>query len=887
MKQTLIATSEFGERVAFSQGVQILSNVVTSVNSVVPGVSSSKPDSVAFSDLFANATENEATVATPVSGKRGGDGDSKEKDMKAPQVSVDAIVTSTYMPQPVAANLVQSVDLDAELQPREGHTDSDNGDGKMPSIGWAGGYSGHPVLGGSLETASGLNGSAAKGSPGASEPVTGNLNVGEVVAENTAAPFLRGSKGGPLSGSDGERAGGPKTVVMDHAGRMPSVAWAGGYSGQPLLDGSLEDASGVIGAGKRLAGAGEPARSGPTVSWPIAQGAEASGVSAIEKDPSSEGEAALGKHVERTPGVTSSGEYFGQPILGGSIESAAGVNGSAGQGSPNVSELVAANANVSELVAQNTTSSVAAGLMQRRVSSREASSGGVVASSAATSLPTNAIHTGAAFLQGAIAASTQPELTVPTVVTVPPALTLPPITSISQAQGTGVPGEDKTAPQSAGLSLQDVAANASTVQDAVVASVSVSLPSDLSSPLALASPDGQKAVTMAGDDTSQAGDAAVPAVSSGSVAWQLSESSKYAVSNAVSAPLLHGTASPAIAGESLPVSGTTPDKTSDVREQAADGVQEQSSAGETAPAPSDSAAVNPFPAPIPDGATSQVTAAAVVAPDGSANASQISDSKGAIAKQGSAGKNDVRTEAKVKRSGTDLDSPALAPAAGADVVEKSKETSDAAGQKGSGTQTIEQGKAMVQAETQVSSAPALGGGAIGGQTQGAPAHGTSAAAPAASTTVSAGNAGVAANVDSMSGAGLSGASLTRSVHQSEMKIGMNSEEFGSISIQTSVTRQTLSTQISVEHAALGTALMTHIPSMQERLGSSYGLQTRVEVSRSSGDASGSAAGSSSGGRREQASDATRGSYATPGAAAGLSQSTASYAAGSSRLDVHF
>jgi hypothetical protein len=73
------------------------------------------------------------------------------------------------------------------------------------------------------------------------------------------------------------------------------------------------------------------------------------------------------------------------------------------------------------------------------------------------------------------------------------------------------------------------------------------------------------------------------------------------------------------------------------------------------------------------------------------------------------------------------------------------------------------------------------------------------------------------------------AQLIQSMHHSEMKLGLNSAEFGQISINTSMTRQTMSAQISVDHAELGRMLAVHLPSIEQRLGNAYGLQTRVQI----------------------------------------------------------
>lgn len=65
-----------------------------------------------------------------------------------------------------------------------------------------------------------------------------------------------------------------------------------------------------------------------------------------------------------------------------------------------------------------------------------------------------------------------------------------------------------------------------------------------------------------------------------------------------------------------------------------------------------------------------------------------------------------------------------------------------------------------------------------------------------------------------------------------MRVGMHSSEFGSISIRTTVSQQQMQTQIAVDHSELGTALSAHIPSMQAKLGSDFGLQATIEVNQS-------------------------------------------------------
>jgi hypothetical protein len=77
------------------------------------------------------------------------------------------------------------------------------------------------------------------------------------------------------------------------------------------------------------------------------------------------------------------------------------------------------------------------------------------------------------------------------------------------------------------------------------------------------------------------------------------------------------------------------------------------------------------------------------------------------------------------------------------------------------------------------------------------------------------------------------AQLIQAMHQSEMRMGMNSAEFGNISISAAVSHQTLSAQISLDHPELSRALTAQLPDIEKSLGSAYGLPSRVEIRDSS------------------------------------------------------
>lgn len=160
----------------------------------------------------------------------------------------------------------------------------------------------------------------------------------------------------------------------------------------------------------------------------------------------------------------------------------------------------------------------------------------------------------------------------------------------------------------------------------------------------------------------------------------------------------------------------------------------------------------------------------------------------------------------------------------------------------------------LQQQLGAAAAPATAAAATGEvQAKAAPAAADHAAAAAASASVSASTPGV------------SSAQLVQSMHGSEMRIGMHSDEFGSISINTSLTRQTLAAQISFDHSELGKALAVHVPAMQEKLGNAYGVQTRVEVrdgsSTLNGDASAGSANRQGGGNTKGKSRAPTGTEA--------------------------
>ncbi len=73
------------------------------------------------------------------------------------------------------------------------------------------------------------------------------------------------------------------------------------------------------------------------------------------------------------------------------------------------------------------------------------------------------------------------------------------------------------------------------------------------------------------------------------------------------------------------------------------------------------------------------------------------------------------------------------------------------------------------------------------------------------------------------------ARVLQSMSGTEMRVGIHSQEFGSISIATSVSPSGVAAQIALDHGALSRVLATHLPAIEDKLGSALGVSARVEV----------------------------------------------------------
>jgi hypothetical protein len=104
------------------------------------------------------------------------------------------------------------------------------------------------------------------------------------------------------------------------------------------------------------------------------------------------------------------------------------------------------------------------------------------------------------------------------------------------------------------------------------------------------------------------------------------------------------------------------------------------------------------------------------------------------------------------------------------------------------------------------------------------------------------------------------AKLTQAMGQSEMRVGMRSNEFGNISINTSTVKDGISAQISVDHSELAKTLAAHLPEMQARLGSSQQMDVRIDMNgERTGHGTGTAAGGSNGSNGANGANGSNGS----------------------------
>jgi hypothetical protein len=318
-----------------------------------------------------------------------------------------------------------------------------------------------------------------------------------------------------------------------------------------------------------------------------------------------------------------------------------------------------------------------------------------------------------------------------------------------------------------------------------------------------------------------------------------------------------------------------------------DSASDDSTAGAIAEQTSASAPVVAAQQPVPF-VPEQAPIAGVNAPDLTATAAdgqsltgmssakdEISKPAGASTKDSKAGSSDVRSKQKFTDSNTqNLVAPSSNPSS-FKVAEAMAHADHGGGamQPGVNDAAIQQAaQAAVSAATEGKQAVAHNGD------NGAAAPQVASQAP---SNTAATNSAVA---DAQSMPAVNNARLIQSMHQSEMRLGMYSAEFGSISINTSLTHQSIATQISMDHSALGHALSAHLSAIEEKLSNAYGLQARVEV-RDGSASSGNSSAHSGEKQQGRANNSTMSSSPLPSAVHAMTQSTSALAADTSRLDI--
>jgi len=99
--------------------------------------------------------------------------------------------------------------------------------------------------------------------------------------------------------------------------------------------------------------------------------------------------------------------------------------------------------------------------------------------------------------------------------------------------------------------------------------------------------------------------------------------------------------------------------------------------------------------------------------------------------------------------------------------------------------------------------------------------------------------------------------LVQTLNQSEMRVGMRSTEFGDISIRTSSTRDSIVTQISLDHAELATSLAAHIPDMQARLEGHGNFEVRINTEHQNNGTASTMSDTNSGSQSRQQDQGSR------------------------------
>jgi len=261
-------------------------------------------------------------------------------------------------------------------------------------------------------------------------------------------------------------------------------------------------------------------------------------------------------------------------------------------------------------------------------------------------------------------------------------------------------------------------------------------------------------------------------------------------------------------------------------------------------------------------------------PAGLGASSSIADQLAALTQHGSG----LSAKAQASASGVNSTSTAKTPAAnepngtGSDATglkQHAQSASDAGSQAGSQdtSSANDQSQSVAPVAVQSGVLPqvtstdhsAAGVAQIQGAAISSPVQNAPAASSAAGQAVKAQqNAASVSPAVPQSAPAVNSARLIQNVGQSEMRVGMRSNEFGNISINTSSTKDLISAQISVDHGELAKTLAAHLPEVQARLGANQPMNVRIDMNGTStgtgsgnfGNMSNGTAGQSQGGRQQ-------------------------------------
>ncbi len=129
----------------------------------------------------------------------------------------------------------------------------------------------------------------------------------------------------------------------------------------------------------------------------------------------------------------------------------------------------------------------------------------------------------------------------------------------------------------------------------------------------------------------------------------------------------------------------------------------------------------------------------------------------------------------------------------------------------------------------------------------------------------------------------------------EMRVGMHSAEFGTISVSTTLTQNGVAAQIAMDHGGLSRALSAHVPDAEAKLGSALGLPARIELrdtGTNTAQRDSSQAGGSAGGQASSQTSSQRGFAVAPAQPSYTAYEETDWKPGSaehlasSRLNVH-